>query len=82
MGSRDEPEGKSGIGAIQPEHMMFKGTPRYGSKVFSNIVQRNGGSDNAFTTKDYTMYFQTLASDRIDISIELEADLEQTNPSP
>lgn len=73
VGSRDEPEGKSGISHLL-EHMMFKGTPRYGSKVFSNIVQRNGGSDNAFTTKDYTMYFQTLASDRIDISIELEAD--------
>lgn len=73
VGSIDEPAGKTGISHLL-EHMMFKGTPKYGSKVFSNIVQRNGGSDNAYTTKDYTMYFQTIASDRIGISIELEAD--------
>jgi zinc protease len=73
VGSIDEPAGKTGISHLL-EHMMFKGTPKYGSKAFSNIIQRNGGSDNAFTTKDYTMYFQTIASDRIGISIELEAD--------
>lgn len=73
VGSVDEPAGKTGISHLL-EHMMFKGTPKYGSKVFSNIVQRNGGSDNAFTTKDYTMYFQTIASDRIGIPIALEAD--------
>ena len=73
VGSRDEPAGKSGISHLL-EHMMFKGTPKYGSKAFSKMVKKNGGVDNAFTTKDYTMYYQTLASDRIDISIELEAD--------
>ncbi|HBR22137.1 MAG TPA: insulinase family protein, partial [Nitrospiraceae bacterium] len=73
IGSRDEPAGKSGISHLL-EHMMFKGTPKYGSKTFSKMVKRKGGVDNAFTTKDYTMYYQTLASDRIDISIELEAD--------
>jgi zinc protease len=73
VGSRDEPAGKTGMSHLL-EHMMFKGTHRYGSKVFSNIIQRNGGADNAFTTKDYTMYFQTLSSDRIEISVELEAD--------
>jgi zinc protease len=73
VGSRDEPAGKSGISHLL-EHMMFKGTPKYGSKAFSKTVKKNGGVDNAFTTKDYTMYYQTLASDRIDISIELEAD--------
>jgi zinc protease len=73
VGSRNEPAFKTGISHLL-EHMMFKGTPKYGSKVFSKIVQKNGGTDNAFTTKDYTMYFQTLASDRIDISIDLEAD--------
>ncbi|MEK7712827.1 MAG: pitrilysin family protein [Nitrospirota bacterium] len=73
VGSRDEPAGKSGISHLL-EHMMFKGTPKYGSKAFSKMVKRKGGVDNAFTTKDYTMYYQTLASDRIDISIELEAD--------
>ena len=73
VGSRDEPAGKSGISHLL-EHMMFKGTPKYSSKAFSKMVKRKGGVDNAFTTKDYTMYYQTLASDRIDISIELEAD--------
>jgi len=73
VGSRNEPIGKSGISHLL-EHMMFKGTPKYGSKEFSRMVKRKGGSDNAHTTKDYTMYHQTLASDRIDISIELEAD--------
>jgi zinc protease len=73
VGSRNEPSGKSGISHLL-EHMMFKGTPKYGSKQFSKIIQKNGGTDNAFTTKDYTMYFQMIASDRIGISIELEAD--------
>jgi zinc protease len=73
VGSKDETAGKTGISHLL-EHMMFKGTPRYGSKQFSNIIQRNGGSDNAFTSKDHTVYFQTLSSDRIGISIELEAD--------
>jgi zinc protease len=73
VGARNEPAGKTGISHLL-EHMMFKGTKKYGSKVFSRIVQRNGGIDNAYTTKDYTMYFQTMASDRIGLSIELEAD--------
>lgn len=73
VGSKDEPIGKTGISHLL-EHMMFKGTSKYGSKVFSNMVQRNGGIDNAHTTKDYTMYHQTLSSDRIGISIELESD--------
>ncbi|MFA4828579.1 MAG: pitrilysin family protein [Thermodesulfovibrionales bacterium] len=73
VGSRNEPIGKSGLSHLL-EHMMFKGTPKSGSKEFSRIVQKNGGVDNGFTTKDYTMYYQSLASDRIGISIELEAD--------
>ncbi|MBF0329298.1 MAG: insulinase family protein [Nitrospirae bacterium] len=73
VGSMDEPTGKTGISHLL-EHMMFKGTPKYGSKVFSNIIQKNGGGDNAHTSKDYTMYFQTLSSDRLHLSIKLEAD--------
>jgi zinc protease len=73
VGARNEPVGKSGLSHLL-EHMMFKGTPKYGIKEFSKIVQKNGGVDNAFTTKDYTMYYQTLASDRIGLSIDLEAD--------
>lgn len=73
VGSKDESFGKTGISHLL-EHMMFKGTAKYGSKEFSNIIQKNGGIDNAFTTKDYTMYYQTLASDRIQLSFELESD--------
>jgi zinc protease len=73
VGSRDEPGGKSGISHLL-EHMMFKGSKNYGPKVFSRLIQRNGGVDNAFTTKDYTMYYETLPSDRIELALKLEAD--------
>ena len=73
VGSRNEQSGKSGLSHLL-EHMMFKGTPQYGSKEFSRIIQRNGGVDNAYTTNDHTTYFQTMASDRIGLSIDLEAD--------
>ncbi len=73
VGSKDEPHGKTGISHLL-EHMMFKGTKNYGSKEFTNIIQKNGGVDNAFTTKDYTMYYQTLSSSRIHISLDLESD--------
>lgn len=73
VGSRNEVSGKTGLSHLL-EHMMFKGTPKYGPKTFSKIIQRNGGVDNAMTTKDYTMYFETLSSDRIDIAVDLESD--------
>jgi zinc protease len=72
-GARDEPAGKSGISHLL-EHMMFKGTQKYGPSVFSKTVQKNGGTDNAYTTKDYTVYFELFSSDRIALSIDLEAD--------
>ena len=73
VGGRDDPKGKTGISHLL-EHMMFKGSQKFGEKQFSRIIQRNGGIDNAYTTKDYTMYFETLSSDRIDIALQLEAD--------
>ncbi|MBF0564673.1 MAG: insulinase family protein [Nitrospirae bacterium] len=73
VGSIYEHAGKTGISHLL-EHMMFKGTPRFGSKVFSNIIQKHGGTDNAFTTKNYTMYYQTLISSRLDLSIDMESD--------
>ncbi|MEW6162530.1 MAG: pitrilysin family protein [Nitrospirota bacterium] len=76
-GSRDEPAGKSGLSHLL-EHMMFKGTSEHGPSEFSKMVQKNGGMDNAYTTKDYTVYFQILSSDRIGISIDLEADRMQS----
>jgi zinc protease len=72
-GLRNEPAGKSGLSHLL-EHMMFKGTPKYGPSVFSRIVQKNGGADNAYTTKDYTVYFELFSSDRITLPIDLEAD--------
>lgn len=73
VGSGDEVSGNSGISHLL-EHMMFKGTQKFGSKVLSRTVQRHGGTDNAFTSKDYTAYFQTLPSDKIWLSVEFESD--------
>ncbi len=73
VGSRNESLGKTGLSHML-EHMMFKGTKKYGPKTFSQTVQRNGGNDNAFTSHDYTAYFETFASDRIEISLDLESD--------
>jgi zinc protease len=73
VGSRNERLGKTGLSHML-EHMMFKGTKKYGPKTFSQTVQRNGGNDNAFTSHDYTAYFETFASDRIELSLDLESD--------
>ena len=73
VGSRNERLGKTGMSHVL-EHMMFKGTRKYGPKQFSRIVMRNGGNDNAFTSKNYTAYFQNFAADRIEISLKLESD--------
>jgi zinc protease len=72
-GSINEPIGKTGLSHLL-EHMMFKGTPKYGSKTFSRIIKRAGGIDNAGTSKDFVYYYQKLAPDRLYLSIELEAD--------
>src|SRR5512132_2165289 len=73
VGSRNERLGKTGLSHML-EHMMFKGTQKHGPKTFSQIVQRNGGNDNAFTSHDYTAYFENFAADRIAISLDLESD--------
>lgn len=56
------------------EHMMFKGTHKLPPGRFSEIIAANGGRENAFTGKDYTAYFQTIASDRLELCLRLEAD--------
>ena len=56
------------------EHMMFKGTEKIGPEEFSRIIQENGGNDNAFTSHDYTAYFENLSADRVQVAIDLEAD--------
>ncbi len=73
VGSIDEPEGKSGISHLL-EHMMFRGSKNYPGNVFSKIIQAQGGIDNAFTTKDYTVYFQKLSPSKLQVSIDLESD--------
>ena len=73
VGSRNESAGITGISHLL-EHMMFKGTPTYGKGEIARILQRNGASFNAGTSIDYTNYFEVLASDRLDLAIQLEAD--------
>jgi zinc protease len=72
-GSADEPQGKGGIAHLL-EHLMFKGTPTVAAGEFSRTVRRNGGEDNAFTSKDFTAYYQRIASDRLELVMTLEAD--------
>ncbi|MGB0412092.1 MAG: M16 family metallopeptidase [Pikeienuella sp.] len=73
VGSADEPPGKTGIAHFL-EHMMFKGTDEIPEGAFSKIVAANGGQDNAFTSVDYTAYFQRIASDRLELVMKMEAD--------
>ncbi|MDH5393831.1 MAG: insulinase family protein [Gammaproteobacteria bacterium] len=73
VGASYEPEGKTGMSHVL-EHMMFKGTDDYPAGEFSEIIALNGGRENAFTSKDYTAYFQSIASDRLELCLELEAD--------
>jgi len=72
-GSINEQTGKTGLSHLL-EHMMFKGTHKYGPKSFSRIIKRAGGIDNAGTSRDYVFYYQKLSPDRLHLSIELEAD--------
>ncbi|MEM6938843.1 MAG: pitrilysin family protein [Pseudomonadota bacterium] len=72
-GSADEPKGVSGIAHFL-EHLMFKATDSLESGEFSSTVAANGGRDNAFTSYDYTAYFQRVAADRLDLMMEMEAD--------
>lgn len=73
IGSADSPLGKSGLAHFH-EHLMFKATNTLQSGEFSKEVARNGGNDNAFTGPDYTGYFQTLAKDRLELVMRMEAD--------
>ncbi len=73
VGSRNEQVGKTGLSHLL-EHLMFRGTKKYGPEEFSNIIQENGGEDNAFTTEDYTDYFEVINRDHLNVPIELESD--------
>ncbi len=73
VGSSYEHDGITGVSHVL-EHMMFKGTKAVPSGEFSQIIAENGGSENAFTSQDYTAYFQTMEKSRLPVSFELEAD--------
>ncbi len=73
VGARNDVAGRSGRAHLL-EHMMFRGTEKVGPEEYSKIVQRNGGRNNAFTSRDRTTYFSSIASDRLDVVLELEAD--------
>ena len=73
IGAADESPGHSGIAHFL-EHLMFQGTKTVAPGDLSKMVSAQGGSDNAFTTVDYTAYFQRVAADRLDMMMGLEAD--------
>ncbi len=73
VGARYEPEGSTGISHAL-EHMMFRGSKRYGSGVLERIVAINGGVQNAVTDYDFTMYYEKFSADKWPISFALEAD--------
>src|SRR5690349_24831847 len=73
VGAADEPQGKAGIAHFL-EHLMFRGTKAVPPGAFSRIVAENGGRDNAFTTHDYTAFFQQVAADRLELVMRLESD--------
>jgi len=72
-GSADETAGVSGVAHFL-EHLLFKQTKTLEAGEFSRVVAENGGSDNAFTSKDFTAYFQRVAADRLDLMMRMEAD--------
>ncbi len=72
-GSADEPAGESGVAHFL-EHLMFQGTHTMQPGEFSATVDAQGGNDNAFTSYDYTAYFQRVAADRLDLMLSMEAD--------
>ncbi|MFU8779271.1 MAG: M16 family metallopeptidase, partial [Roseovarius sp.] len=72
-GSADETPGVSGVAHFL-EHLLFKGTKTMDPGEFSATVARNGGSDNAFTSYDYTAYFQRIAADRLELIMRMESD--------
>ena len=72
-GSMDEVNGRTGVAHVL-EHMMFKGTKKVKSGEFSRLVAAVGGRENAFTSRDYTAYFQQVEKSKLDEVVQLEAD--------
>lgn len=72
-GAADDPQGKSGIAHFL-EHLMFKGTTKHPQGEFSNLVSDLGGQENAFTSYDFTAYFQRIGKEHLRTLMEFEAD--------
>ena len=73
VGSADEPKGHTGIAHFL-EHLMFKGTATHKEGEFSRFIAKVGGEENAFTSYDYTGYYQSVASDYLETIMKFEAD--------
>lgn len=73
VGSKDERPGLTGSSHLL-EHMMFQGATTYGTGEFDRQLVKRGGQNNAFTTNDFTAYHETLASEHLDLALDLEAD--------
>lgn len=73
VGSRNEPAGKSGMAHFL-EHMLFKGTVRFPKGEITRQVGRTGGEQNAFTSYDYTAFFETLPAEYLELALDIESD--------
>lgn len=73
IGSADEPPGKSGIAHFF-EHLMFKGTAKHKAGEFGAKIAEIGGSENAFTSYDYTAFYQTVTPDALETMMDFESD--------
>ena len=73
VGAVDDPPGISGLAHFF-EHMMFRGTKAVPGDLFSQTIAKNGGETNAFTSQDYTAFYEQIAKDRLPLAMKLEAD--------
>jgi len=73
VGSRNENLGITGISHVV-EHMMFKGTPKYGKGAASKTISSNSGIFNAFTSNDMTSYYEYLPKNKIEVAMDIESD--------
>ena len=81
VGSSYEHAGVTGVSHVL-EHLMFKGTEKVPDGEFSKLIARYGGSENAFTSYDYTGYYQVMSATNLPLSMELEADRMQNAIMP
>ena len=78
VGSRNERPGLTGV-SHWVEHMLFKGTPKFSKEELGRFIEGNGGRWNAFTSNDYTAYYETLPADKIEAALALESDRMQNS---